>query len=387
MTARGVVVAAMMLPASGVAAQEVVELGPVLASHAEEFALLNGVRELSDGRVVVADPLGMILAILSPDLARATPLGRQGQGPEEYGQPDAVWPLPGDSTLLVDLGNTRLTVLDPDGAFVRTRPLLLAPFDPGRGGLSMMMPRGVDARGRIYFEGSRVGPDGSVPDSVSVLRFDPGSGAVDTLARVRLPETRTETSGGVDDRRVSTSPVPLSAADGWAVAPDGRLGVVRESDYHVEWMGGGEVLRGPPTPYEPVAIGRAEREAWADEQQRNGGLGVSVSVVNGEASVSMARQGGRRPGDLAGLPWPDHMAPFVASSVRVDLEGRLWVQRSQEAGAAPLYDVFDGAGRHMGSVRFPQARRLVGFGAGRLYAVAVGDFDLLTLERYAQPSW
>lgn len=372
----------------GLAAQERAEvrLGAPIAVHPDDFGLVGSVRELSDGRVLVADPLGRILVSIAPDLGEATPLGREGEGPAEYRQPDAVWPLPGDSTLLVDLGNARITVLGPDGHFGRTRPLMLSPFEPGRGTLSMMLPRGVDAVGRVYFDGARQGPGGALLDSVPVLRFDPATERVDTLARVRAPEMSTASSGSSDNQQVRITPVPLSAADAWAVAPDGSVAVVRASDYRVEWVRDGQVTSvGPsPTP-ERIAIGRAEREEWADEQQRNAGIGVGVTVENGEVSVVTSRRSGQRPADLAALPWPDAKPLFDPASARVDETGRVWVRRSQPADVAPLYDVFDRNGSHLSAVRFPERRRLVGFGEGVLYAVAVGDFDLLTLERYALP--
>ncbi len=80
----------------------------------EGFGLLSNVRELPDGRVLVADPLGQILAALDMDAGTMDFWGREGGGPQEYRQPDAVHALPGDSTLLVDLGNARLTVIALD---------------------------------------------------------------------------------------------------------------------------------------------------------------------------------------------------------------------------------------------------------------------------------
>ena len=55
-----------------------------------------------------------MLFVVDMDAGTRAQVGAEGQGPEEYRQPDAVWPLPGDSTLLVDLGNGRLVVLGPD---------------------------------------------------------------------------------------------------------------------------------------------------------------------------------------------------------------------------------------------------------------------------------
>ena len=90
-------------PGASVAAAQVAEqkLTEPEATFPEGFAFVQRVRELTDGRVLVADPLGQVLLIVNLAAGTADTLGGVGQGPEEYRQPDAVWALPGDSTLLV----------------------------------------------------------------------------------------------------------------------------------------------------------------------------------------------------------------------------------------------------------------------------------------------
>ncbi|HBE00703.1 MAG TPA: hypothetical protein DC060_21240, partial [Gemmatimonadetes bacterium] len=89
-------------------------LGAPTAVFPEDFGTIGSVRELPDGRVLVADPLSNALYALDMDAGTRVVIGREGEGPEEYQQPDGVWALPGGSTLLVDLGNGRLTTLDAD---------------------------------------------------------------------------------------------------------------------------------------------------------------------------------------------------------------------------------------------------------------------------------
>ena len=98
-------------------------LGTPTAVFPEDFGTIQTIRELADGRVLVADPLGGALFVVDMDAGTRTVIGTEGQGPGEYRQPDAVWPLPGDSTLLVDLGNGRLIALGPDLSFGETSPL------------------------------------------------------------------------------------------------------------------------------------------------------------------------------------------------------------------------------------------------------------------------
>ncbi len=118
------------------------------AAYPEALGMIQTVRALPDGRVLVADPLGQVLVAIDMDAGTSDTIGRRGAGPGEYDQPDAVFPLPGDSTLLIDLGNGRLTVLGPDLERGATMPLAFG--DPQRGDMTFILPRGTDNRGRIY---------------------------------------------------------------------------------------------------------------------------------------------------------------------------------------------------------------------------------------------
>jgi hypothetical protein len=371
-------------------AGQVRSLGAPDAVHRQDFALVNTVRELADGSVVVADPLSVVVVRLDPSLHRADTLGRRGEGPEEYLQPDAVWPLPGDSTLLVDLGNARLTVVAPDGTFQRTRPITLGSFEPGRP-LTSLIPQGVDGAGAVYVRGSGMGTmdGGALPDSAPVLRVAPGSDTAREVIRVKIQRLVRESSGPASDRQERITAVPLSPVDVWGVAPDGRLAVARAGSGALEWIApGGARVTGPPLDVRPVPVGDAEKEAWAEEREsRGGGIGIQVEVENGRAQVSYARMAGRGGADPGAddRPWPHTMPVFVDEPVRIDPLGRAWARRSQPAGRAPLYDVFDGSGARLFSVRMPEDRRLVGFGGAALYAVRIDPFGLQTLERYALP--
>ena len=171
------------------------------ATFPEAFGMVGGLRELRDGPVLIADPLGQALVVVDLVAGTADTIGRVGAGPGEYKQPDGVFPLPGDSTLLVDLGNGRLTVLGPDLSFGETTPI--AQGGQGRGGrpgnpmsgMNVVLPRGTDSEGRVYFQALGMGmrPGGQLPDSATITRWDRATGAFDEVTRVKLQERHTET--------------------------------------------------------------------------------------------------------------------------------------------------------------------------------------------------
>lgn len=376
---RPALAAALFLAPITVVAQGLREtpLGRPTATYSGEFSLLRNVRELSDGSVLIADPIEGTLQRLDRGLTRATALGRTGAGPGEYRQPDAVWALPADSTLLVDLGNNRLTVIHPNGEFGATRILA----EPAQGGgLTLLLPNAVDRSGRIYYRGGRPGED-----SLPVMRFDRRSGQATQVAKIKGPPMNENSSGDENNRRQVQAPVPLGASDGWAVAPSGRIYLVRAADYHVDVINpDGTRARGARVPFSPVRIGTAEKEEFASSMRRGGGLSVQMEDRNGETSLSLGR--GRLPADAPlGTNFPATKPPFEAGDIWVDARERLWVRRHGAANQPMLYDVFNERGTLVGSVRFPASRRVAGMGNGVVYVARVDEDDLMYLERYALP--
>lgn len=165
-------------------------------TYPEPFSYVSSVRELSDGTILVADPISQVLLRIDLDAGTTDTLGRQGAGPQEYQEPDQVFPLPADSTLLVDLGNGRLTVIDPEGNFVGWTPMTTnsesAPM-----GVRTVHPRFLDAAGNVYVTGP-YDPEGP-PDSTVIHRIDRVSGQ-------KVPSRRPGTRSMSPDREAPRAP-------------------------------------------------------------------------------------------------------------------------------------------------------------------------------------
>ncbi|MGB5527666.1 MAG: hypothetical protein WBN79_12455, partial [Gemmatimonadota bacterium] len=214
----------------GAAAQETVSLEGPTNAYAEPFSLIGGIRELDDGRVLVSDALEEKLYVLDPELTTVETISRKGQGPDEYRQPDGLFGWPGDSTLMVDLGNGRMTVIGSDYGFGRTIPIV----QQEDMGLQIIIPEAVDEGGYLYYQPRG---DGMISDSADIVRWQPDAGvAPEPLVRVKLADVTETTSGGGNNMQQEVRPVPLSPEDGWSVGPDGAVAVVRSGDYHVDWV-------------------------------------------------------------------------------------------------------------------------------------------------------
>lgn len=364
-----------------------------------DFGSVDDIRVRRDGSLLVADRTSGELVLLDPDLRTRTVVGGRGEGPGEYQAPSGIWPLRGDSTLLLDVGNNRLTVLAPDLSFGATRPML--EIDPA-GGILVLNPRATDGSGRMYttngfsmnLPGARAG-DGSGSDSIPVVRATLADLSPDTVARLAPQSTsRIEMRSNQANRVAAIRQTPYSASDSWGVAPDGSVAVARAADYHLEWISSdGSVRSGAAVSWEAVPVGQAEKEAWVRRRNSRsvqtatfvtgGGGGVSPGAgMAGAAARTMTLGGGSD--DVDDYEWPETLPPFTGS-ILIDLEGRAWLRRHQPVGAPFLYDIFTPDAEHAGTVETTEGNAVLGFADGVVYATFRDEVDLVYIARYRLP--
>jgi hypothetical protein len=352
------------------------------AAHPEPFSFLASVRELPGGVLRAADPLSQVVLRVDLNAGSADTRGRVGGGPGEYRQPDQVFPLPEDSTLLVDLGKGRFVVIAPDVSFLDGQSLAVPRED---GPPLFILPRAVDERGRLYFTAGGAMGQGP-PDSLAVVRYDRATTRMDTVARLWRPEARVQRSGG----NVRMTGIMMEARDDWAVGPDGRVAVLRANGYSVDWhLPDGTVVTGHQNPFEALPISQADKDAYLEETRSGGLMVMMTSSSSGESSTQMSRGGGA--GGMAPAPedfqWSEVYPPFRPDWSRVSPAGEVWVHRWLPKAQAQRMDVFDSAGILRGSVEVPSGSRLIGFGAGTgtgevAYLVRTDDLGLQWLERH-----
>ncbi len=388
-----------------------------LVELAEPYTSVRGVRELTDGRVVVVDPRDKVVQLVDFKTGQATMLGREGSGPNEYQMPTSAFALPGDSTLIPDVLNSRFLLLGAGGKLAGTwspvsasvssqgsgqRTVTRAGPPPERGAgagpqivlggpggpMSMMSARAVDAQGRIYGTGAPIviGPNGpKAADSVPITRTTRKTLASDTVAWLQIPKGNAQVTGGSNNVNIRIGGNPFSAEDGWTVLPDGRVAVVRHGNYHVEIYpasGNGAPIRGAPVRTPAIRVGEAEKEAWR-ESRRSGGM-MAIAVTQDGAS-GRRTQASTAPAQVQEPDaWPSVLPPFQGSQVFAASNGQIWVGRYRAASDRnPRFDVFDATGKHVGQVVFPPRTNVIGFGRGVVYTVRMDEDDLQYLQRFA----
>jgi hypothetical protein len=355
------------LPCEAAQALRVERLDRAAAVLTEPFTTVAGLRELSDGRVLVSDMTEVRVRLADFATGRSADVGRVGPGPGEFERPNALYPGRADTTYQLDLRGRRLLTISPDGRPTE-RETRLAMVSGG-----FRPPRGMDDRGRLYLDLAGIlAPGlerGATLGRVGVLRLDPRTGGIDSVAEIRVPPMAPPGGTGVRPNP------PYRSEDAWALGGAGRVAVVRHDPYRVEWFEDNRpIATGPVVEWTPVRVGRAEREAWLDRLAASAG-----AVVTQGNSRSVVRP--QRP-DADLLDWPDALPPFEGPAW-ITGTGELWIRRYRPASQPrPLYDVFDSRGRPVRQVELPAGRRIVGTGQRSIYAVRTDDDGLLWLERY-----
>ncbi len=347
----------------------------------EGLSSVAGLRELSDGRVIVSDRLGQAVIIIDFDATTADTIGRTGGGPGEYRVPGRLFPWRGDSTIMIDLGNTRFTMIGPDGGLGSSTPLMTQDGDMMR----FVMPAGTDRHGNIYFQARSLGlqEPGTTgpPDSALIARWNLDSDAIDTVVAVKTAATRMRTGGG----NVAVTSIPFSPQDDWAAAWDGRVAVARAADFHVEWYGlDGAVVRGPRIAYDPVKVTQADKDAWLEARAnpQAGAVFIAIDGGGGARATTPSRPARFEGAQIDDDDWPEVKPAFPAGGVTVTPEGSVWVRRHVKIGSPPEYDVFDGQGRPIHTIALSEGEQVVGFGSGVVFVARSDEFDLQWLERY-----
>ncbi len=409
--------AALLVCAAPVLAQQGPRTLPAAQAEFEEpFSQVGvgSVRELRDGRVIVADPRDKVVSVIDFRSGSAATIGREGSGPQEFGMPMRLYAAPGDTTFVFDPLNSRYLIIGPDAKPINTfrldaeptqRPATPPAGGQARGGAGGGGPqiigglgltaRATDARGRLYGEGSAlvIGEDGrpQSADSVPLLRFDRATRRTDTLAYIKLPKSNTQVSGGQGNMRVMVGGAnPLLPRDEWAVFPDGRVAIARAATYHIDFIQpDGTKRSGARIAYTPVRMNAAEirYEEGLRNAARANQLSISMSNVNGQVSRTAQMGPGANAPPLEPLTdWPEVKPPFRSgmASVLARPNGELWVRRAENAQArGTLYDVITPQGTVAYQVRIPEGVTLVGFGNNTIYTTRKDEDDLVYLQRHA----
>jgi hypothetical protein len=336
----------------------------------DAFESIAGVRELSDGRVLLIDAAGRTLVVLDALLRTSRQIGRSGDGPGEYRYPALIFALGRDSTIVMDgsdrrwllLVNDRFEALGDDLAALKIgiRGDLVGVSSGGA--LDLV---GVGTARKVPFPGVRGRAEGH--ERVAMLARKT-SGSIDTVA---LGQTMSFGFARKNGRAVPHIALhPLQSNDQAALFPDGRIATARLQPYSVGWRSPrGQQLRMTIVDDSMPRLTKAARRVIAQDYVREAD-GYSVFT------------------DTDFALWPDRAPPFTSRSLIAGLDGRLYVMRTRMGDAAPRrVDVFSAEFGFEGALELPPKERLLAVGTRAIYVARLNDDDEEVLVRYRPVSF
>lgn len=341
-------------------------LGPAQAVADEGFTRVTAVRELADGRVLVADAGENALYIVTWPAGDVRQLGSEGRGPAEYRSVFGLHELGGDSTLMSDRRNGRYLVLvggrissSIDYAVRYRRALPLVTGSDHRGNILISEPThlqpvaadaSIDVRGRA--------------DSLLLVRLNVRSGAVDTLERI---------GGGFRGLAVVRHPQanivvrnPMAVEEQALLFTDGWIAIAHHAPYRVDWIApDGRRIRGRALPFDPVPV---------DDRQRREAVRRRYDP---EARLTVSSMPG---------PWPAVVPPFEDWALLAAPDGSLVIRRRPGTGErGTAFDVVSRTGALARRIVLPEGHDLIGFGRDAAYVLRRDADDTVWLQRHRWP--
>lgn len=331
----------------------------------EPFTSVVGARELSDGRLLVADGGQNAVLVIGPSGKAQRRITGTGDGPGELRLVSRLFPLRQDTSLVVDQGKRRWLVLAGDRVVAT-----IAHAEPGTARLPYL--EGIDDAGDVVdlrphafrrspgvpFVRERTNAESLLvvmrPGILRGVRADGtrlarGADSVLSIARHGTAQTLV--------RRERPPPAalwllenPLATEDQVMLFPDGWLAIVYAEPYRVDWRTPDRRwIRGAPLHISRVELTAPMRRALAREKW---------PVVEPPFA---ARE----------IPaWPEVLPAFVRDALLPLSDGRVAVQRTKDpADPVQVYDVVGRTGRCELRLRLPTGLRLTAHGAGAFYAV------------------
>ncbi len=407
-------------------------LGAVHASTTDSLGMVNNVRALPGGRLLINDATSRRVLLVDSTfklisiVADSTSSTANAYGPRS----GSLIAYRGDSTLFVDAASLSMLVIDPAGKIGRVMSV-------PRSQDAMMLAAGGLGTGAYYSNGylvyrgmpgmrMQMGPSGapsmpSVADTMAIVRVNLQSRAVDTVGFIKIPKTNTNMTRS-DDGKISISIEvnPLPVVDDWVVTSNGDIALIRGKDYHVDWMSPDGTHRSSPkmafdwkrlTDEQKVALIDSVKAIRDRAAAANPGQGNAMAAAFGAALGTGGGAGGAAPqmvmrfesrggpGGPGGGAAPQIMAPqinyvspselpdyqpaFFATSAKADDDGNIWIRTiaTKPTPGGAVYDVVNAKGEVVDRVQIPENRTIVGFGAGGVVILSVREGTTTKLER------
>lgn len=351
--------------------EEVLTIGEAAGDADYQFGQIAAVDVLSDGRIVVLDQQAQRVQVYGKDGEYQRSLGGPGNGPGEL-SPQAIvlFAGRGDTIVIPDMGNQRITLIPPEG-------------EPTSFPLSMEqgIPMGFDmAEGGTLVSQRRLmnfsDPAAASDDDLLLAQSYDGT-TLDTLLTPRR-------GGGFEMTSSGPRFILFAAEPQWATLSGERIAYASNDAYQISIYGpGGELERIVTFPHEARPVTQQDQRIVLDL--------VRASMEENGAPPAMIDQ------MVGAMSFADNWPAFTR--LRGGPHGTLWVQRLRDLAdmsedelenwnpqldqGAPEWDVFESDGRYGGLVELPARFTPFAITEDHVYGVYRDEFDVQYVRVYA----
>ena len=351
--------------------EELVTFGEAAGDPNYQFGQIAAVDALSDGRIAVLDAQAQEVRIYGPDGAYQTTYGGPGNGPGELSpQVVALFVGRGDTIVVPDMGNQRITLIPPEGEAtsfpLRMEQGIPMGFDLSASGALVSQRRAMNLQD----------PTAETSDVDVVLSQAYDGTITDTLLTPPRGETFRMTAGGPQITLFAPEPQ-------WTTLSEGRIAYASNDEFRINvYDSGGAIDRIVTFPHEAQPVTETE-------QERIRALVRQIWEENGVPPQAIEQMS-------SGIGFAEHWPAFTR--MRGGPYGTLWVQRvrdmdemSQEEldnwnpqldAGDPRWDVFEADGRYGGVIELPARFTPFALEEDRIYGVFRDDFDVQYVRVY-----
>lgn len=340
------------------------------------FTYITSVRGLSNGQLLLTDPRENRILLVDPVLREARPVSGAGQGPGEWSNAVAIYPMGADSSIQLDFISRRWLLFSGGaivGAISPESPVVVAT----RG-----TAWGADDRGHVLaytpaslrpVHDTRIGPG----DSTAAVLVSRATGAVDTAAMLAGAPGYIRVGTDDDGEPVTTaiSRPAYAVPEQTALFADGWMAIARLAPYRVDWRTpDGTMVAGTAPPIAEEPFTESEQAFYL---ARFAGLIRNLESAPAEMRETLMRRF---------TEFPALLPPFDTDALVPGGDGRLYIRRITTArDTLPRYDVFDRTAGYVGQITLGARERIVSVGARYVYVVWRDADDLERLRRHPVP--
>lgn len=335
----------------------------IVPDEARPETLFGYVADLAvdaQGRIHVLDQQAQAVRTFGPDGTPSGSIGGPGEGPGELGRFAFSLLARGDTLLVVDWGQVRLSRFSTDGAFLSAERL------PVAGAARSWWVAGPEGPWLRTLE--RYLDDAGRWRGRDLVQRYLGPGATDTVATLEYAET------DLGGPQAPLLPLVVNAP-AWTPLPDGRLAWLALEEGRLRIHG---------------ADGSLERIVTGAAWERRAPTAEDIAALEEKMGDKLEMLGGSRDALRQVTVVSPATLPAV-TSVLAGPEGTIWVQRMGPVQAihpmalnspdpptafgGATWDVLDAEGRWLGPVELPAAFRLMRLTDEALYGVGRDAFD------------